>query len=138
MFLGWTIFVEISSLTKSTIGLATSEWDILWGETLFIASAKSFIRNGFKSQFQWIKPLFWWSYKWSLFFLLFGQNLFDWDLNLLSKSFILFSIVFLFGTHSLVKQIRTVASTWYIAAATWSRFFFRLLDHFYFFNPRHT
>ena len=50
-FLGWTIFVEISSLTKYTFGLGTAVCNILWGETLLIASAKSFILNGFKSQF---------------------------------------------------------------------------------------
>ena len=48
-FSGWTMFVKISSLTKSTFGLGTAVCNILLGETLLRASAKSFILNGFKS-----------------------------------------------------------------------------------------
>ena len=45
-FLVWTIFVEIGYLTKSTFGLGNAVCNILWGETLLIAAAKSFILNG--------------------------------------------------------------------------------------------
>ena len=45
------IFFEVSYLRKSTFGLGTAACNILLGETLWIASAKSFILNGFKSQF---------------------------------------------------------------------------------------
>ena len=50
-YLGSTIFVEISSLTKCTFGFGSAVSNIISGETLSIASAKSFIINDFKSQF---------------------------------------------------------------------------------------
>ena len=37
-------------MTKSTFGLGTTVCNILWGQTLLIASAKSFTLKGFKSQ----------------------------------------------------------------------------------------
>ena len=50
-FLGGTIFIEISSLIKSTFGLGNAVCIIIWGKSLFTASAKFFILNGYKSQF---------------------------------------------------------------------------------------
>ena len=39
------------SLTKSTFGLGTAVCNILWGETLLLASAKPIILYSFESQF---------------------------------------------------------------------------------------
>ena len=83
-FLGWTIFVEISSLTKSTFGLGTAECNTLRGETLLIASAKSYILNGFKLQFFSGSNLFFGEASNGFPFFLSGQNLLDWNLNHLS------------------------------------------------------
>ena len=81
-FLCWTIFVKIAFLTKSTFDWDITVCNILWGESLLIASAKSFMLNGFsvdQTSFS-VKLLLW-----------------PKSLRLKSKSFIFFgSIVFWF------------------------------------------
>ena len=50
-FLDWTIFVGKSYLTKPIFDFGTAVCNRLWEKTLLVASAKSFIPNGFKSKF---------------------------------------------------------------------------------------
>ena len=74
-FSDWTIFVQRSYRTKSSFGVGTGVCNIIWGETLLIASAKSFINNGFKSQFFRGSNLFFGEATKGLFFSSLAKNL---------------------------------------------------------------
>ena len=84
-FSDWTIFVQISSLTKSTFCLSTAVCNIPWGETALVPAelVYSTVLNHSFSVYQTsflVKLLL-------VSFFFSGQNLLDWNLNLLSFLF---------------------------------------------------